>query len=420
MRDSKKLLILVICLLAILLMPGITQAENLKLRIIVNQAKIHMRPDARSLVLSMSGLGTVLESDKKVGNWFRVILPPDDKGSQLTGFVHVNLVEVIIEEPEKQPAKEVPLEEEKPVEEKPVKEKPSIPPTETIEPTKPTPPTKTPPPSVLEPSEESQIGFSMKVHGGMSYLFSNDINDHLQATTDYWNDRGVDVEGEFDLMQNGIEFGGEFIVNLTPHIGIGLGGGYMQASSESTVNNVWFGYSYQDTARPKVTVIPLTLSAYFDLPLAKRLSFAVQAGLGYYLGTFSWDYSYESELDDFKENWEGKSNALGFHGGLGFEFNFSSRIALFVEGFGRYAKLKALKGDYTFEETFFGYQGQGSIDEATLWYYEWRSSLTGNYYPTLEFNDEKPEETSFLKNVREGEFDLTGISVRVGIRIRFK
>ncbi|NIM90111.1 MAG: hypothetical protein GTO17_04100 [Candidatus Aminicenantes bacterium] len=419
MRDSKRRLALVICLLVILLSPGITQAENLKLRITVNQAKIHMRPDARSLVLSIFRLGSVLESDKKIGNWFRVILPSDKNGAQITGFVHVNLVEVIIEGPEKQPAEEVSLEEEKPVDKKPVEEKPSVPPTETIEPTKPIQPAKAPPPSVLQPSAKSRIGFSLKMHGGKSYLFANDINDHLQATTDYWNDRGVDVDGEFDPLQNGIEFGGEFIVNLAPHIGIGLGGGYIQASSESTVNNVWFGYSYQDTARPKVTAIPLTLSAYFDLPLAKRLSFTVQVGLGYYLGTFSWDYSYESEFDDFKENWEGKSNALGFHGSLGFEFNFSSRIALFVESFGRYAKLKALKGNYTFEETFFGYQGQESIDEATLWYYEWRSSLTGNYYPTLEFNDEKPEETSFVKNIREGEVDLTGFSVRVGIRIRF-
>lgn len=411
MRDSKRQFTLVICLSVVLLLPGITQAENLKLRITVERGKIHLRPDARSLVLRISRLGEVLESDKQVGDWYRVILPPDQKGSVLTGFVHYKAVEVITEKPEEQPAKEMPLEE----------EKPSLPPPATIETPKPTQPTEAPPPpSVPQPSAESPIGFSLKMHGGMSYLFANDINDHLQATTDYWTDRGVDVEGEFELLRKGIEFGGVFIVNLTPHFGIGLGGGYIQASSKSTVNNVWFGYSYQDTANPKVTAVPLTLSAYLDLPLGKILSFTVQAGLGYYLGTFSWDYSYESEFDDFKENWEGKSNALGFHGGLGFEFNFSSGIALVVEGFGRYAKLKNLKGDYVFEETFFGYQGGESISEVALWYYEWRSSLTGNYYPTIEFNDEKPEETSYTKNVREGEVDLTGFSIRVGIRIRFK
>ncbi len=420
MRDWKRQFTLVICLSVVLLWPGITQAENLKLRITVEQAKIHIRPDARSLVLSISRLGSVLESDKKIGNWFRVILPPNEKGTQLTGFVHIKSVEVIIEKPEEQPDKKMPREEEKLVEEKPVEEKPSAPPAETIEPTKPVQPTKAPRPSVPEPSAESQIGFSLKIHGGMSYLFSNDVNDHLQATTDYWIDRGVDVEGEFEPLQNGIEFGGEYIVNLTPHIGIGLGGGYIKASSKSSVNNVWFGYSYQDTANPKITAIPLTLSAYFDLPLGKKLNFTLQTGLGYYLGTLSWDYSYESEFDNFKENWEGKSTAFGFHGALGFEFNFSSRMALFVEAFGRYAKLKALKGNYSFEETFLGYQEQESIDEATLWYYEWRSSLTGNYYPTLEFNDDKPEETSFVKNIREGEVDLTGFSIRMGIRIRFK
>jgi len=416
MRDSKSQLTFLICLSVVLFLSGTTQAQNLKLRITVEKAKIHLMPDAGSTVLSVFRRGEVLESDKQIGEWFRVILPPDEEGSILTGFVHSSAVEVIIEKPvEEEPAKEIPEEKEKPVE-----EKPAPPPPVTIEPPKPIQPTQPPPPpSVPQPSKVPSIGFGLKFYGGRSYVLASDINDELQATTDYWNDRGVEVDGEFDPLNTGMEFGGEFIVYFTPHLGIGLGAGYIQVKSESTVNNIWFGYSYQDTANPEVTAIPLTLSAHFGLPLGKGINFIAHAGLGYYLGTFSWNYSYDSEFDDFNENWEGKSNALGLHGGLGLEFNFSSKIALVVEGFGRYAKLNGLVGDYTLEESFFGYQGQASIEDATLWYYEWRSSLTEKYYPTIEFDKEMPEEASFIQNIREGEVDLTGFSIRMGIKIRF-
>jgi opacity protein-like surface antigen len=271
-----------------------------------------------------------------------------------------------------------------------------------------------------QPSTGPSIYFGLKFYGGMNYMFASDINDHLQGTTDYWNDRGADVGGEFKPLNWGFDVGGEIIIHFGPQFGIGLGGGYIQTDSKSTVNNTWPIYSYQDTASPEVSAIPITLSGYFGFPLGRKISFIANLGLGYYLGTFKWNYSWDSEFDVFEENWEGKSNALGFHGGLGLEFNFSSKIALVIEGFGRYAKLKSLKGDYTLEETYFGFHGEESINDATLWYYEWQSSLTGNNYPSIDFDDEKPEETLYIKNVREGEVDLTGFSIRIGIKISFK
>jgi len=415
MRDSTRPLTLIICLSVALLLPRITQAQESKLRIKIEKAKIHLMPDAGSTVLRVSRLGELLDSDKQEGEWFRVILQPDKKGFKITGFVHSSAVEVIAEKlVEEKPVKEITKKKQKPD-----KEKPSLPPAIPVEPPTPIPQTKpVPPPPSLTPRTipGHRIEFSLKLYGGMSYLLASDINNHLQGTTDYWNDRGVDVSGEFEPPQMGIDFGGEFIIILTPHIGIGLGGGYIQASSKSTVNNVWYGYSYQDTANPKLTAISLALNTHFNLPLGKRFNFTAHGGLGYYLGTFSWNYGYDSEFDDIEENWEGRANALGFHGGLGLELNFSSGIALVVEGFGRFAKLKGLKGDYSFEQTN---QEPESIDDATLWYYEWGSLLTGNYYPTIKFDDEKPEETSSIKSVREGEVNLTGFSVRLGIKIRF-
>jgi opacity protein-like surface antigen len=431
MRGRKKLLISIAYLSVVLVCPVSVQAENLKLRGTVGRAEVHLMPYAGSTVIGVIRLGEVLKSDKQVGEWFRVILPPNEKGFILTGFVHSREVEVISGKPEEKPGEEIPMKKEKPfekkpvevlpIEKKPVEEKPILPPPEPIEspispqPPKPPPVQPSPAPRPTRPGPK----FSLKFYGGMNNMLFGDLNDALQGTTDYYQDLpNVDIGEELQPVHWGFDFGGEFIINLTPRIGIGLGGGYIQVSKKTTIDVTWEGSPYKDTVHPKATVIPLTFSIHVGLPLGNIMNFTLNAGAGYYLGTIQWHYSWDSEFHDYEENWKAKSNTVGFQGSLGLELNISRNLALVVEGFGRYAKLKSLKGDYTWKRDFFGHE-EGIIEEATLWYYDWRSSDTGNEYPRIKFDDDVPTETSFQRNIREGEVDLTGFSFRLGIKIRF-
>ncbi len=442
MRSRKKFIISVICLSLALLWPGLSQAQDLKLRVIVEKAEIHLRPDPNSLVLGESLLGTLLESDRQTGEWFRVVLPADEKGFKLTGFIHSSAVEVITKTPEEKPVEEIAAKEEKPIEEKPVEvkpvpkeplkeevapkaevveEKPSLPPAKKIEPPVPVQPPEPSPAAPLPAPQPTRPGidFSMKFHGGMSYMGIGDMNDALQGTSDYYKDLpNVDIEEDLIPVHWGIDIGGELIINFSSQIGIGFGGGYIQVSKETVVDVIWEGSPYKDTAHPKATLIPLTFSFHLGLPLGNIMSFVLNAGAGYYLGTIQWQYSWDSEYHDYEENWKSKSNTIGFHGGLGLEFNFSRNLALVIEGFGRYAKLKSLQGDFTWKRDFFGHE-EGIIEEALLWYYDWRSSDTGKEYPRIDFDDDVPVETSLQRNIREGEVDLTGFSVRLGIKIKF-
>jgi len=144
MRNLKRQFTLAVCLSVVLNLPGLTQGENLKLRIIVEKAKVLLRPEPGSTVLREFLLGEILESDKQIGQWFRVILPPGEKGVLLTGFVHFGEVELITE--------------------KFVEDKPSPPQSETIEPPKPAKPHKYQPTrSVLQPSPEPPIGTGLNL-----------------------------------------------------------------------------------------------------------------------------------------------------------------------------------------------------------------------------------------------------------------
>ncbi|MFQ6083951.1 MAG: hypothetical protein ACE5WD_11440 [Candidatus Aminicenantia bacterium] len=87
---------LLICFL--LFLTGITQAANLKVRVIVDKANVRLKPDITSTPVGKVSIGTVLESDKKEGKWYRVTLPPDEYGFTVSGYIHERIVEVVEEE----------------------------------------------------------------------------------------------------------------------------------------------------------------------------------------------------------------------------------------------------------------------------------------------------------------------------------
>ena len=74
---------------------GTTQADSLKVRIIVSEAEIRLEPESTSLVIGRALLGSVLESEKKSGDWYFVSLPPDENNFIVSGYVHQDSVEII-------------------------------------------------------------------------------------------------------------------------------------------------------------------------------------------------------------------------------------------------------------------------------------------------------------------------------------
>ncbi len=73
---------------------------NLKVRVIVDKANVRLKPSLNSQIISKVPLGTVLESEGKFGEWYRVNLPPDEYGFTVSGYIHESVVEVVEEIPE--------------------------------------------------------------------------------------------------------------------------------------------------------------------------------------------------------------------------------------------------------------------------------------------------------------------------------
>ena len=297
MSKTKTVLGLVICIIILLILPGMSKAEKVKVRVIAEKTNIRLKPDLQSMVIGSAPLGAILESEEQVGEWFKVSLPPDKKGYVVFGYIHSSLCEVTVE---------------KPIEGKTIYPLPEQPPPP------PTPPQPTYQP--YQPSPPREIRIAVRLLGGMNYLAAGDVNEGVKGWIDAVCDDeliGYSVEGEARPIHLGFDLGGDIIIYFNPNIGIGLGAGYIQGAktSELTFTN---GYEGTFTNKSKISAIPIKLGFFFTLPMSNETSFFFNVGVGYYLSKYSFEMNYEE--NGYQEDMiqEASGNGFGFHGGMGF------------------------------------------------------------------------------------------------------
>ncbi len=265
-------------------------------------------------------------------------------------------------------------------------------------------------------------GFRLKLSGGYGTMTIGDYNSYgagLNDLVSILEALGATSEGEFDKINLGFEYEAEFILSLPAGFGVGVGVGYIRRGemTELSVTLPPSGSAGADL-EPKISAVPINLSAYYFTPGIAPLKFFAFGGIGYYFGRMTIDIREESTPPDFWSEQEGllKDWGFGLHGGVGLEFKVAPRIALFLEGRARYCKLKSWKGDSTYEDS----DGFRETDLGSLWYFELldQNYGSGEWFPGITISTRAPSDPD-LRNVRKFEVDLSGISLRTGIRIKF-
>jgi hypothetical protein len=278
-------------------------------------------------------------------------------------------------------------------------------------------------------AQDSTKRFSLKFTGGygtaafkgINTLFE-DLNTSMDSIAQL---TGGTRTGEFgELNKWGFDLEGELIVNLAGGFGVGIGAGYIeQRSMDSEVGvsePIWFGELTTSVAT-EFSAIPASLSLYYFLPLTPIGNIYVSGGIDYYFGRWTLNARVEEDLVLYpppswtEYDFEVKDQGFGFHGGAGVEFNLGSNIGLFVEGKGKYCRLKSWKG----KESAIDSVGASLKLTGTMWYVEVESIPgSGVYQPTLTISDVEPSVPG-IRNVRKFETDISGVSFRAGIRIKF-
>jgi len=257
-QKLRKEVILIFVLFLTLLLIGNAEVAKSKLRVTVTSAKIRLKPSLESTVISQAPQGAILNAEEKVGDWYKIKLPPDEHGIVLTGYIHQSIVEVLEE-----------INEEIKREEKPIKE-------------------VTRKKDVVEKEKETEQ--------------SEEIREKREQVTK------KDKEKRF-IFRSGIGLSfptGDMAEYFTAGIGANVGNGYIVIQSQgfnvelfgSLGTHIFFRESYWSEA--SWTRIVLAADGRLNLTAVEPIIFFIQGGLGVYwdiLEIYDWPwYGRESEL----------------------------------------------------------------------------------------------------------------------------
>jgi hypothetical protein len=380
-----------------LLGSSLIQAETIKLKVVAAIANLRLTPDLGSRIVGTVSSGKILESAERIGDWFKVSLPPGQDGIEITGYIHIKTVEVQAETP--RISKNMPIQKTQP---------------------------KIAPLYVTVPQQKSKNRLAFKLTGGFARLQGGDASANRTGFSDYWKDKaqqpgsGIEIEGGTQEIHSGMNFEADVIYYLNSRLGVGIGASYIlvnKGKDQSRMVIRWPGEKRIDSRGNSFSAIPIKLGVFFNFLKSRKLNFFLNGGVGYYLARWKEleDYESESPGASYWKKYETKvhSGGIGFHGGLGLEYRLLRNVSFVLEGSGRYARISGFKGEYNEKSS----EGADATDQGKLYYYEW--AYNQKLYPWIELLDRDPSQINFsdpIYNAREAVIDFSGFSVSVGIK----
>jgi len=354
------------------------QETVIKLKVVSDQANIRLEPDISSIIIRQVIQGTILNATEKKDDWFAVQLMPKP-GTIVSGYVHESLVIVIEPIPkEKKPSK---IQQMSPV--RPVPE---------------------------EKQQTSRHTFFISIMAGGNHLRGGEINLGVKGLADLYEDiLGIQGEGTIGSVHWGYVLGLEVSFPMSESLLWGIGAEHFQGKNESQVDYPQGTSSSILNTKPALRATPINLFLSF-YPVSNLY---IKGGISYYFARYSYDYLFQTE--NLTEQWEGKSDARGFglSGSLGLSKKYSSNLSLFAEITGRLAKIEKFKGIENFQDS----SGNTSKQEGTLYLIQ-TQILGDRTHPILFIRETRPNEAGFIA-AKEAQIDLSGISLKVGLRFHF-
>lgn len=261
--------------------------------------------------------------------------------------------------------------------------------------------------SLPSPAAAADGRFTIRLYGGPGLFSGGEIND-ARGISDYYNyladEAGFSIGGEFKPAHFGGEAGADFIFQITPSVGIGLGLGYLNAARESIITLTQGNHELTQTVRPAYGSIPLRLGVFWTIPISARMSVALSAGpeIHFARASTSWQIDEDTYFMRYENDVTG--GGFGFHGAAAFEIKLSGSIGLLLEIAGRYARFGGLTGTATISNP-----DDRVSESGTLYRYE---ISIGPGFPYVIVLEEKP-----TNEATEAKLDLSGGSVRFGVVI---
>lgn len=277
------------------------------------------------------------------------------------------------------------------------------------------------------PAAGRGLTVDLRLHGGFSRLAAGDVNTgsgglygFYQLFVDYGD---YTAEGGYTPLHGGFDAGADVVFGLSRRLGVGLGVGFLRSAGvgDMTLTPPDASGDLLISGGSSLSAFPVRLGLYYALPLGRKLSLTANAGGAFYARLrFRDRFHYESGglfgTQAITGTRTSLTKNLGFQGGLGLAYDVSPKWGVFVEAQGRYARFAnfgSVRIDVASAEggsqTRYGkiYLRTQTLSEDPL--IVWNTFVVQDMPPT-------PDPPELV--IREPRFDLGGLCLQAGVRIR--
>ncbi len=391
-------------------LPAVAQEKpspTFKILVTAEQANIRDTPDIGSPIVQQLPEGSILEAEKKQGEWYLVRFTRDD-GLAARGYIHESLVRELEAVPA-MPVEEVRREPVKKVEEKP--EPAAVAPArrepERAE-DRPEPPRPAPRRVSAALPEAKTFGFSLLT--GANFAAVGDLNTGARGLADYYRAAlGITETGGVGGLHLTYILGAEISYSLMPGLFATLGLDYFSGRRSSLLEFASGPAADSLLTRPRIQALPVKLGlAYYPVPYLY-----LKGGLQYYFVSVNYLYRYEKSL--FWQEWQGDAQARGIGAsvGAGGEYELYPGLFLVGEAEFRFARF----GGFTGKDITINSEGESYTEQGTLTYFLAEVAGQGGY-PLVFIRGDLPSGPG-VSEAREARVNLNGMSLKFGIRVRF-
>lgn len=280
----------------------------------------------------------------------------------------------------------------------------------------------------LQPVYAENVSFKFSYN--TNNIQRGDLFTSTESFNTLWQDWKINNGGSVNGMFNPVTYGSNYELELRIPIfsgfALNLGGSRLKSIGEGTIDFEQSGgiQSESHFLRNDVTIYPFKIgfSYMFHLPFFSNLSIGIGGGrliiFSKYETTERYDLDFPNQGEEFNY-WYERSNtynseALGLYAAVTLEYELFKFMAIVLEAEQKWAKIDGFKGPYSFKD----FDGKDESGKASLYFYESNQWGLGNYYSILMGHKDRPD-TEDIRNVRQGELNLSGYSFKVGIRFIF-
>jgi hypothetical protein len=271
----------------------------------------------------------------------------------------------------------------------------------------------------LLPPPAAAMDISARFSIGAGLVSTGDLGDGIRGYNDFSAALyGSGLQGKFAAPGLGMEPSGEIVFHLGSRWGIGFGFGYSSYSKSSEMSSTVADALVTERLTAGIEAVPLQLNVHLFLPLSERVMVDAWAGPGVALSRLNWNYQMTVDLearggaDDFE--FHARRPIFGVQAGIGILIKLSKAFDLNAEICGRLASAAGFTGNWT-ESGSGDFWAVDESGEATAWVLDW--FYGSKPYRQLSFLRSKPGGGN-ISNVEEARIGLSGVSLKIGFRVR--